>query len=540
MSIKTKETIKGTIKTIDKGRVITDKAKDTIVSIKEKGDVGYNNTNDNNANEYAINRINNSVRNLVNNSGNIKNTGNKTVRDTKNNFIKTKNKVKNIKTKLTEKKMIKQVKNKIKTSKKVVKETAKTTKQTIKASERAKQLMVKSVKMTYQGIKVAVKATVSAIKGIIAGTKALISFLLAGGWIALIIIIVICLIGVLLNSHFGIFFSGEKTSKNSITMQDVIAECNNEFYDKLQTIQDENEHEEYVLEGKLASWKDMLVIYTVKVSKGINENDVITIDDNKKQIMKDIFWDMNSLSSEVKTETIIEQGVNTDELPTEIEKEVLHIIITSKNAEQIKEEYSFNELQLEQYNELLSDEYSSLWNGIIYSIDSGEYTTWRQSGASWSNIKIGNTTSTIGQIGCLVTSIAVLIEKSEVENKLVPFNPGVFVEELNKNNGFDNKGNLQYSAISKVVPNFKYMGIVDLKNRTRTEKLSLIKEYVDRGYYLAVEVKGATEGNQHWVAITDVEGNNIYIVDPASNYTELWPSYDWDKTTQFIYFKVKV
>jgi hypothetical protein len=540
MSIKTKETIKGTIKTIDKGRVITDKAKDTIVSIKEKGDVGYNNTNDNNANEYAINRINNSVRNLVNNSGNIKNTGNKTVRDTKNNFIKTKNKVKNIKTKLTEKKMIKQVKNKIKTSKKVVKETAKTTKQTIKASERAKQLMVKSVKMTYQGIKVAVKATVSAIKGIIAGTKALISFLLAGGWIALIIIIVICLIGVLLNSHFGIFFSGEKTSKNSITMQDVIAECNNEFYDKLQTIQDENEHEEYVLEGKLASWKDMLVIYTVKVSKGINENDVITIDDNKKQIMKDIFWDMNSLSSEVKTETIIEQGVNTDELPTEIEKEVLHIIITSKNAEQMKEEYSFNELQLEQYNELLSDEYSSLWNGIIYSIDSGEYTTWRQSGASWSNIKIGNTTSTIGQIGCLVTSIAVLIEKSEVENKLVPFNPGVFVEELNKNNGFDNKGNLQYSAISKVVPNFKYMGIVDLKNRTRTEKLSLIKEYVDRGYYLAVEVKGATEGNQHWVAITDVEGNNIYIVDPASNYTELWPSYDWDKTTQFIYFKVKV
>lgn len=537
MSIKTKETIKGTIKTIDKGRVITDKAKDTIVSIKEKGDVGYNNTNDNNANEYAINRINNSVRNVVNNSGNIKNTGNKTVRDTKNNFIKTKNKVKNIKTKLTEKKMIKQVKNKIKTSKKAVKETAKTTKQTIKASERAKQLMVKSVKMTYQGIKVAVKATVSAVKGIIAGTKALISFLLAGGWVALIIIIVICLIGVLLNSHFGIFFSGEKTSENSITMQDVIAECNNEFYDKLQSIQDENEHEEYVLEGKLASWKDMLVIYTVKVSKGINENDVITIDDNKKQIMKDIFWNMNSLSSEVKTESITERGVNTDELPTEIEKEVLHIIITSKTSEQMSKEYSFNELQLEQYNELLSDEYSSLWNGIIYGNDSGEYTTWRQSGVSWSNIRIGNTTSTISEIGCLVTSIAILIEKSEVENKLVPFNPGVFVEELNKNNGFDNKGNLQYSAISKVVPNFKYMGIVDLKNRTRVEKLSLIKGYVDRGYYLAVEVKGATEGNQHWVAITDVNDNNIFIVDPASDNNDLWSAYEWNRTSQFVYFR---
>lgn len=540
MSIKTKETIKGTIKTINKGRVITDKTKDTIVSIKEKGDTGYNNTNDNNANEYAINRINNSTRKVVNNSDNVKNAGNKAVKDTKNNFIKTKNKVKNIKTKLAEKKKIKQVKNKIKTSKKVVKDSVKITKQTIKASERAKQLMVKSAKMTYQGIKVAVKATISAVKGIIAGTKALISFLLAGGWIALIIIIVICLIGVLLNSHFGIFFSGEKTSENSITMQDVIAECNNEFYDKLQSIQDENEHEEYVLEGKLASWKDMLVIYTVKVSKGINENDVITIDDNKKQIMKDIFWDMNSLSSEVKTETIIEQGVNTDELPTEIEKEVLHITITSKTSEQMSKEYSFNELQLEQYNELLSDEYSSLWNGIIYGIDSGEYTTWRQSGASWSNIRIGNTTSTIGQIGCLVTSIAILIKKSEVENDLVPFNPGVFVEELNKNNGFDDKGNLQYNAISKVVPDFKYMGIIDLRNRTRKEKLSLIKEYIDRGYYLAVEVKGATEGNQHWVAITDVNDNNVFIVDPASDSNDLWSSYEWSRTTQFVYFIVFV
>ncbi len=49
--------------------------------------------------------------------------------------------------------------------------------------------------------------------------------------------------------------------------------------------------------------------------------------------------------------------------------------------------------------------------------------------ASWSNIRIGNTTSTISEIGCLVISIAILIEKSEVENKLVPFNPEVFVDE---------------------------------------------------------------------------------------------------------------
>jgi|GEM_PF-3039562 hypothetical protein len=61
-------------------------------------------------------------------------------------------------------------------------------------------------------------------------------------------------------------------------------------------------------------------------------------------------------------------------------KKVLYITITSKTSEQMSKEYSFNELQMKQYNELLSNEYSSLWNGIIYGIDSGEYTTWRQSG----------------------------------------------------------------------------------------------------------------------------------------------------------------
>ena len=85
---------------------------------------------------------------------------------------------------------------------------------------------------------------------------------------------------------------------------------------------------------------------------------------------------MNSLSSEVKTEKVTEQGVNTNEMPKEVEKKVLHIKITSKTAEQMKNEYHFNANQLKQYNELSSPQYASLWNGAIYgSVDSGEYVT---------------------------------------------------------------------------------------------------------------------------------------------------------------------
>ena len=90
-------------------------------------------------------------------------------------------------------------------------------------------------------------------------------------------------------------------------MKKVVSECNNEFADKLQDIQDKNEHDDYVLEGSMSSWKDVLLIYTIKQSNGINEQEVMTLDEKKKQKIKDIFWDMNSLSSEVKTENVIEQ-----------------------------------------------------------------------------------------------------------------------------------------------------------------------------------------------------------------------------------------
>lgn len=285
--------------------------------------------------------------------------------------------------------------------------------------------------------------------------------------------------------------------------------------------------------------KDVLLIYTIKQSNGINEQEVMTLDESKKQKIKDIFWDMNSLLSEVKTETVIEQGVNTDEMPKEVEKKVLHIKITSKNAEQMKNEYHFKNSQIKQYNELSNDKYAFLWNGAIYgTTDSGEYVGWRQSGQSWSSIKIGNTNSTLGQIGCLVTSISILTEKSGCNTTINPFNPGTFLEALNANNAFDGNGNLQYAGVTRAVSNFKYGGNVNLRGKSRTEKLALITQYYNQGYYLTIEVKGATPGNQHWVAIISINGNNVNIVDLGSNGTDLWSSYEWSKSSQFNYFTV--
>lgn len=542
--IKVKDIEKKGVKTINKAVVQTERFKDNIVRTKEKAEETV--SNDINSNEYASNKIKFATDRAFDESVNQFNKqGQKSFMKTKENYQKSKAKIKQLKKKIKDKRKVKSTvkntKTAIKTSKEVAKKTEKTAKETIKASKRATQIAKETAKRTAQGVKAAVKATVSAIKAIIAGTKALVAAIVAGGWVAVIVIIVICLIALMCSSIFGIFFSSQKTSANSITMNTVVAECNQEFSDKLQSIQDFNPHDDYVLEGSMASWKDVLTVYTIKQSNGVNQQDVMTIDDNKKNVIKQIFWDMNSLTSEVKDEMVTEQGTNADEMPKQVQKKVLHIKINTKTLEQMKNDYHFSPAQNKQLAELTDNKYASLWNGVIYgATDSGEYVNWRQAGQSWSNIKIGNTNSTIGNIGCLVTSIAILIEKSGVPTpNIEPFNPGTFVEALNKNGGFDESGNLYYGPISKVVPNFKYVGNVNLRGKSRSEKLALITQYVNAGYFVTEEVKGATPGNQHWVAVTGVNGNNVIMVDPASNQTDMWSAYEWSKSSQFNYFKAE-
>lgn len=539
--IKVKDITKKTVKTLNKAVVQTERFKDTIVRTKEKAEESV--SNDISANEYANNKIKFATnRGIDEGVHQFNKQGQKSLMKTKENYQKSKAKIKAFKKKMQSKSQakstVKNTKTAIKTSKEVAKKAEKTAKETVKASKRAVQVARETAKRTAQGIKVAVKATISAIKAIIAGTKALVAAIIAGGWVAIVVIIVICLVALLVSSIFGIFFSSEKTSANAVTMNEVVAECNQEFADKIQSIQDSNAHDEYVLDGSMASWKDILLVYTIKQSNGKNETDVVTMDDNKKKVLKEIFWDMNSLSSEVKEETVTEQGVNTDEEPKEVEKKVLHIKITSKSVEDMKSQYSFNNEQNTQLAELSSDKYSSLWAGVIYgSNGSGEYVNWRQGDPSWSNVRIGNTNSTVGKIGCLVTSIAILIEKSGVNTTISPFNPGTFVEALNKNGGFDSGGNLQYAAVNKAVPGFSYVGNVNLRGKSRSEKLATISQYFSQGYYITAEVKGATPGNQHWVAVTGIDSVNVMMVDPASSQTIMWNAYEVSKTSQFNYFK---
>ena len=149
---------------------------------------------------------------------------------------------------------------------------------------------------------------------------------------------------------------------------------------------------------------------------------------------------------------------------------------------ELKTKYNFNATQLKQFEELSSDKYTTMWASSIYGVygSSGEISTWKQKGREWSNIRIGNTSKTIGDVGCLVTSVSILIKKSVVPTKdIYPFNPGTFVTALNNVYGFDG-ANLQYVPISKVVPGFVYQDRVILRDKSKSEKFATIKKYYNR------------------------------------------------------------
>lgn len=54
---------------------------------------------------------------------------------------------------------------------------------------------------------------------------------------------------------------------------------------------------------------------------------------------------------------------------------------------------------------------------------------------------------------------------------------------------------------------------------------------------MAIEVLGATDTVQHWVALDSVNNNTIIMIDPGSDLIDMWKTYDWNLTTQFVYFK---
>ena len=270
--IKTRDAVKGTIKTIDKAAVASERMKSAYAKTKDKAEQGYY-ADESSATEYAADRVSCASERVTEEGVHQFNKqGQKSIQTTQEKIGKTKDKIadfkqkraakaaeqrmernmseqhglqirhgtasrsaapdmpqsgksqliktrqqsrKTIKTtarnaekavKSTAKGSVKTAERGVKTAQATSKATIKTAEQTAKATKEAAKASAKAAqkaaqaakataKATAEATKTAVRATIAAVKVIIAGTKALISALIAGGWVSVVIILIVVLLG---------------------------------------------------------------------------------------------------------------------------------------------------------------------------------------------------------------------------------------------------------------------------------------------------------------------------------------------------------
>ena len=269
---------------------------------------------------------------------------------------------------------IKTAKQTAKTAEQTVKAAEKTAKATAKASKIAAQRAREAATVAYKGTVATAKATAAAIKTIIAATEELVAAIAAGGSVAVIIVILICMIGLIAGSCFGIFFSGDDTG-TGMSIRTAITEINNEYQTKITDIKTKNTYDVLEMSGSRAVWPEAIAVYAVKVATDPNNpQEVASMDSGKLEILKNIFWDMNVVSSSKKsvTENVVTEtddgNGNIVETTEQKTRTYLYITVTHKTVNEMATQYGFSASQKEQLNELLSADKQKIWTDVLSGI----------------------------------------------------------------------------------------------------------------------------------------------------------------------------
>ena len=226
------------IKNINKKIVYSERIKDHAVNVKNRTNDFINSSEDSNPTDKATQNIVDTEKIAVAKVGDKFNEeGKKSIIKTKENFEKAKSNINEIRVRQQEKKESKLLKDKVKkdtnnTSSSIIKQknikeikqknaksikgtnqttkltkkqiknteyiakkTEQKTKEAIKLSKKAYQISKMAAKRIAQDTRRLVRAIIKVVKTSIIAAKAAVTFLIAGGWIAVIVVLIVCIMG---------------------------------------------------------------------------------------------------------------------------------------------------------------------------------------------------------------------------------------------------------------------------------------------------------------------------------------------------------
>lgn len=257
------------------------------------------------------------------------------------------------------KKTVKTAQNTAKTAQK----TAKTAKAAAKASAKATKAAAKAaVKATVKFVKVAVKAIIAATKAVIAAVKGIVAAIAAGGWVAVVIILVIVIIGGLIAGICAIFTPNDEGGYSVSYMMSV---CENEAIISEREIIANTPHDYLEITGSEPSMKDIVAVYAVKTNT--SGDDFVTAGEENQEEFRTVFYTMYSVRyyTTQRQETIKKQYTDANGNPYYVEetvmRTVLHIERSTMPASAAADHFSFKKKQREHLDTLMSQDFDEMW-----------------------------------------------------------------------------------------------------------------------------------------------------------------------------------
>ena len=265
------------------------------------------------------------------------------------------------------------IKTSAQTAKATAKATVKTAQATARASARLAQAAKAAVKAAVTAAKALAKAAAAAAKAIAAAVKGLIAAIAAGGWIVLVVILVVAVIALILGSAFGLFFTDDL---NDGRLKQAIVDTNTQFTAGLQARIDQlssggydavvvSYDGDYDGDGAMVNnWQDVLAVFATK--NMYDGEELLDFDDAKATAMALVFNHMNVVDIDTRVETDSTTTI-VDGEEVEVTTSTLYINVTINSMTYIEgaELYRFDEEKRRMLEELMSEDYNELWTELL-------------------------------------------------------------------------------------------------------------------------------------------------------------------------------
>ena len=187
--------------------------------------------------------------------------------------------------------------------------------------------------------------------------------LLGAGGVVLVLAMVIGAAAAVIGSPMGILFADESGDPNSIRIAEIVADTNADFGAVINDIVSAHpECSETTIEYDYEDghtwasyWPEVLAVFAVQNNLN-DDGDVIVIDESKKRLIQDTFWEMHEIRAEVEEVTATPEPTEEEPDPEPVTEYILHITVSSKSVDALADLYRFTQDQRDILHQLLSEE----------------------------------------------------------------------------------------------------------------------------------------------------------------------------------------